>query len=241
MSHKVISSIIALAFLVLIQVYSDVFRYLFYAMTAYIVVFMVYNLIYLKRNNLFSFWSWIRPLFFVLAAIGLYFIIPNNMFQGFFLVITTAILFLLELRILVPSEQILFLETLLSYFALVLTIFTNQFYFLPKNSVTLILLGIVTFFLARSSFEYLPQTNGQKHFYAWFLAFCMLEVSWAAVFLPFHPTVMAVILLNVFYVLWIVFYYHMLHNLTVKKISFHIIFSTILIILTLLSTPWKAV
>jgi hypothetical protein len=239
MLHKVISSVIALAFLVLIQSFSHVFRFLLPVMALYLVIVMGYNYWYLKKHNFYFFWSWIRPLFFLTAMIGLYFVIPRNMFQGAFLIFAVAIIYFLEMRLLIASEQVLFFETLVTYFGLSLAVFGNNFYLMPKNFVTLLLLAVITFAISRASFDYVPQSNSQKNFFSWFLAFCILEVSWALVFLPFHFTALAVILLNIFYVLWIVIYYYLFHNLTVKKISFHVLFSAILILLILISTPWR--
>ncbi len=239
MYHKVISSIIALAFLVLIQSFSGVFRFLLLAMAGYLLVVMAYNYWYLKSHNFYFFWSWIRPFFFFASMIGLYFVIPNNLFRGLFLIFAVGFIYFLEARLLVASEQVIFFETLISYFGLSIAIFGSNFYLLPKNFVTLLLLGLITFMISRASFDYVPQQNRQKNLFSWFLAFCMLETSWALVFLPFHFTALAVILFNVFYVLWIIIYYHLFHNLNAKKISFHVIFSAILIFLILISTPWR--
>lgn len=240
MSHKVISSIIALGFLVLVQSFSHIFRYLLLVMVLYVGAVMAYNYWYLKKHNFYVFWSWIRLLFFFAAMIGIYFVIPASLFKGLFLITVPFTVFFLESRLLIASEQVLFFETLISYFGLALGIFGNNFYLLPKSFITLLLLGLMTFLITRASFDYTPANSQQKNFFSWFLAFCVLEISWALVFLPFHFTVLAVILFNVFYVLWIVIYYHLFHNLTVKKVSFHMILSTILILLTLISTPWKA-
>ncbi|MDB4940070.1 MAG: hypothetical protein JWO40_495 [Candidatus Doudnabacteria bacterium] len=239
MPHKVISSIIALVFLVLIQTTSKVFRFLLPVMLLYFIVVMAYNYWYLKKHNFYVFWSWLRMLFFLASIVSIYFVIPSGFIKGIFLIFASAFVYFLELRLLIASEQVLFFETLLSYFGLALGIFGNNYYLLPKNFITLILLGLATYLIARASFDYAPQSRQQKNFFAWFIAFCVLEVSWALIFLPFHFTVLAVILFNIFYVLWIITYYHLFHNLSMKKVSFHMIFSTILILLTLLSTPWK--
>jgi len=239
MSHKVISSIFALAFLVLIQSFSGVFRFLLPVMAGYAIVLMAYNRWYLKDHNFYSFWSWVRPLFFLASMIGLYFVIPNNLFRGLFLLFATGFIYFLESRLLIASEQVIFFETLVSYFGLSLAVFGGNFYLLPKNFITLLLLGLITFLITRASLDYVPQPDRQKNLFSWFIAFCMLETSWALVFLPFHFTALAVILFNIFYVLWIVCYYHLFHNLTAKKISFHVIFASVLIFLILIATPWR--
>ncbi|GAC1412400.1 MAG: hypothetical protein NVSMB66_1330 [Candidatus Doudnabacteria bacterium] len=240
MSHKVFSSIIALAFLVLIQSFSGILRHLLLAMSIYVIVVLAYNYWYLKKQNFYVFWSWIRILFFIASMIGIYLVVPNSFSKGLFLVIAPFAIFFLEARLLIASEQVLFFETLISYFGLALGIFGDNYYLLPKSFVTLLLLGVITFLISRASFDYTPQNGQQKNFFSWFLTLCVLEISWALVFLPFHFTVLAIILFNIFYVLWIVIYYHLFNNLTVKKVAFHLILSTLLILLTLATTPWKA-
>ncbi len=240
MSHKVISSIIALLFLVLIQSFGGVFRFLLPVMALYTLGFLAYNYWYLKKNNVLNNWSLIRPVLFIFSMIGLFFVVPDGFLKGLFLIFSVVVIYFLEIGLLVVSEQVVFLETLVSYFALSLLIFGWNFYLLPKSTFTLLFLGAITFLITRASFDYVPQSDQKKIFWAALITFCILEVSWALVFLPFHFTALAAILFNVFYVLWIVVYYYLFHNLNRQKISFHLIFSSILIILIILSTPWKA-
>ncbi len=240
MSHKVVSSIIALLFLVLIQSFGGVFRFLLPVMALYVLGFLAYNYWYLKKNNVLNNWSLIRPVLFIFSMIGLFFVVPDGFLKGLFLIFSVIVIYFLEIGLLVVSEQVVFLETLVSYFALSMAIFAWNFYLLPKSTLTLLLLGAMTFLIARASFDYVPQSDQKKNFWAALITFCLLEVSWALVFLPFHFTALAVILFNVFYVLWIIIYYYLFHNLNRQKISFHVIFSAILIVLIILSTPWKA-
>lgn len=240
MSHKVVSSIIALLFLVLIQSFGGVFRFLLPVMTLYVLGFLAYNYWYLKKNNVLNNWSLIRPMLFIFSMIGLFFVVPDGFLKGLFLIFSVIVIYFLEIGLLVVSEQVVFLETLVSYFALSMAIFAWNFYLLPKSTLTLLLLGAMTFLIARASLDYVPQSDQKKNFWAALITFCLLEVSWALVFLPFHFTALVVILFNVFYVLWIIIYFYLFHNLNRQKVSFHVIFSAILIVLTILSTPWKA-
>src|SRR3989344_1247975 len=207
MSHKLVSSILALLFLVIIQSLNDVFRYLLAGMVIYLAIVMGYNYWYLKSRNFFTFWAWLRPLYFVGALSAAYLVIPETGMRGFFVIFGTIGIFLLELSLLSASEQVVFLETLFSYFAIVVAIFNFNFSLLPGTWLILILSFLATFLITRSSLEYIPQPNLKKNFFSWLVALCILEVSWSLLFLPLHFTILAAVLFNLFYLLWIVVYY----------------------------------
>ncbi len=238
MSHKLISSIIALAFLVLIQISSAAFRFMLPTMVLFLAAVLGYNRWYLKQQALFTFWSWLRLLFFYCALIGIYFIIQAGVLRGLFLLAALAMIYFVEAWLAVPSEQIVFWQTLLAYFGLCLGVFGFNFYLLPRSTLTLFLLALMTFFVARCSFDYIPRDKSKKNFFAGLIALAILELSWGLVFLPIHYSVLALMLFNIFYVLWIIVYHHLFHNLTLKKITFHLIFSSVLIIIALIATPW---
>lgn len=239
MYHKIASSIIALSFLVLVQSSDGVFRFLLAAMVIFTSAVLGYNYWYLKINNFFSFWTWVRPALFFIGLLAIYFVVPGSGIKGLFLIASVGLIYLFEVKLLVASEQLLFLETLVTYFGWALGIFAINFYILPKTYLILGAIALSTFFISRCSFEYIPQTEQKRNFYSWFLALCALEISWAMLFLPVHFTALSIILFNIFYVLWIIIYYHMLHNLTAQKVSFHLILASLIVILTLVSTPWR--
>jgi hypothetical protein len=241
MRHKLISSILALLFLVLISSFSSVFRFLLSAAIIYAAIFLAYNYWYLKTKNFFTFWSWLRPFLFLCALLGLFFIVPANLSAGFYLIGATLFLFFVEYYIINPSEQKIFFETLFSFFGLSLTIFAFNFYFVPSNSLTLILIFLISYLVTRASLDYVTVSNQSKNFYAWLLALIMLELSWALIYLPLTFATLSVIVLNIFYGFWIIVYHHLYHNLSLKKIVFHLIFALIIIILAFLSTPWRIV
>ncbi len=239
MPHKIISSVVALAFLVTIQSFSNIFRFMLMAMAAYVLVVMAYNFWYLKREKLFTFWTWLRPGIFIASMIGIYFALPGNFLRGTFLIAATFFIWIIESMILVASEQVTFFATLLSFFGLMIWLFGYNYYLLPRNSVILIGTALATFLVARSSFDFIPQPAEKKNYFSWLLALCILETSWALIALPLNYTILGVISFNIFYVLWIIIYYYLFHNLTAKKVSFHILFSSLIILISFLSTPWK--
>lgn len=239
MSHKLLISLgFALIFLILVRTLGGVFRFLVPTLFLYLIGIMVYNYWYLKSKNLYTLWTWLRPLFFYLSLIGIYFVLPNNYSQGLFLIFSVIAIYLVERNILLASEQSLFLETLFSFFGLSLAIFGLSNYLLPANSIILVFFALMTFLVSRSSLDYIPQDPQKKNFYSAILALSVLEVVWALIFSPLHFSINAIIIFNIFYVLWIIIYHYLFHNLSFKKISFHVIFSGMLILISLLSTPW---
>lgn len=237
MSHKRVSGLAALSFLIIIQAAGGVFRYLFFLIALLTILLLAYNTWHLLRNKIFTIWNLVRMFFFIISLVSIYFIVPNDILKELFLLFSSLLFYFIELNIKVFSEQLIFLETLLSYFGFSLGIFALIFYFLTKSTFILLLICLGTYFISRSSLDYIPQSPQKKNFYALLISLAILEIGWSLLLLPFHFTALAVIMFNVFYVLWIIVYYHLFNNLSLKKVSFHVIFSSILIILTFLSTP----
>ena len=246
--HRIISSLFALAFLILVSSFDSVFRFLFAAMLVYGISLGVYNYWYLKRHNFFTIWSWLRPLFFLAATIGIYLAIPQNIFSVLFLLAASGFQFLVQYSLISASEQKIFYETLYTMFGFLLSLFAARFFIfplqseivgIPSNSFLLIVIFMSTFFVVRSSFDYIPVTNQKKLFFAWLLSLLMLEVAWAIAYLPLTYTALTIIVFNIFYGLWIVSYYHLYHNISPKKITFHFLFALFLILMTFLTTPWR--
>lgn len=239
LNHKAVSIIFALAFFGLVQSFNSVFRFLLPAMLIYGAVVLAYNLWYIRQKNFYSLWSWLRSLFFLLALLAIYFVLPANFSRGLFLVLSAVFIYFMEQALLVASEQVTYLQTLLSFFGFSLAAFALNYFLLPQSPIILVLLCLATFLVSRSSLDYVPATTAKKNFFSGVLALSILEASWALIFLPLHFTAIAIILFNIFYVLWLVVYYHLFNNLNAKKISFHVIFSSIIIALVLTTTPWK--
>jgi|SRR5579872_4053134 len=239
MSHRLNSLILAVAFLVLVQSTNFAFRILFPATVVYCAVLLFYNYRFLNRQGFYTFWVWIRQLFFIGAIMAVYFGLPQGFSRGIYLLLASALIYIFELSLNVVSEQLNFLQTLLTYLGLSLGIFAGQFYFLPRVGITLAVIAALTYIVSRSSLDYIPTNVAKKNYFSAMLALSCLEIGWALTFLPFHFTALAVIMFNVFYVLWIVIYYHLYNSLSAKKIYFHLIFSGLLIFFVFLSTPWK--
>lgn len=238
-NHKFISVVFAVAFFILVQSFNGIFRFLLPAMLVYGAALLAYNLWYMRSKQFYTLWSWLRPLFFLMALLAIYFVLPANFSRGLFLALCVAFIYLMQQALLIASEQVTYLQTLLSFFGFSLAAFALNYFLLPQSPVILVLLSIAAFVVSRSSLDYVPALDVKKNFFSGVLALCVLEASWALIFLPLHFTAIAIILFNIFYVLWLVIYYHLFNNLSPKKISFHVIFSSIIIALALTTTPWK--
>ena len=208
-------------------------------MLVYMLLMLAYNYWLLSKQNIFTFWTWVKPLFLLSGLLSVYFVLPGGFWSGLFLIFSIAVIYFVETNILLVSEQVNFLITLLSYFGISMALAAANFYFLQRGALALALLGAATFLIARSSFDYVPQPDQRKNFFSVFLALSLVELAWALGFLPFHYSIFSLVLLNVFYCLWILVYYHLFNNLSAKKVSFHILLSGIIIIIAFISTPWK--
>src|SRR5256885_456493 len=58
---------------------------------------------------------------------------------------------------------------------------------------------ILTFLLARSVYEFVPQTRTVKNISSFVLAFFACQLFWVFTFLPFHYSVAGLMLFNIFY------------------------------------------
>ena len=239
MPHKLISAIFAILLFVVIQTTSQTFRYFFSSMFLYMLVLLTYNYWYLNRHHLFSVWSWLKPLFLISGLVAVLLVLASGFLKGLYILCFIITVYFVELYLNLISEQVNFLLTLVSYFGICLGLAALSFYAPDRSTISLVFLGILTFMIARSSFDYIPQSVSKKNFYAAILAFSVLEISWTLGFLPFHFSIYALLLFNIFYFLWIIIYNHLFSNLSFKKISFHLIFSTLIIVLAIISTPWK--
>ena len=236
MKHKIISTIIAIAFFVTLLLPINPIRL---AEVTLIEIFIaaIYNLIYLNSTNSF-YWAATRFFLLQLALLGLSFVLPAFL-RPLLLLLCCIPLFAAELTIAAISEQLLLIETILTFFGICLFAFSASYYFLPSSTFILITLFILTVLICRVSFDFIPRSEYEKLFYSFLVALCVTEVSWALLLLPLHFSALAIISFNVLYIFWILSYYRLYNNVTGKKINFHLILSALLIIITLIFTPWK--
>ena len=206
----------------------------------YTAILMVYVYRYLRARSSYTLWLWMRIPITIAALLSVYLLLPiASPLRSLYLIAAAAMLYIAEVGISKISEQGNFMGTLGAYFGLCLGLFALNFY-MPNNTfVVLLLLGVVTFMVCRSSFEYVPQPDRTKNIYAALTVLCVVELSWSLVLLPLHFTALALVAFNFFYVLWMLAYYHLFQNLTAKKAAFHISFAVAIAAVAVATTPWR--
>lgn len=240
--HLIISAVIAILFLVILQVFATplpVFRFLAPAYLGYIVAVALYNRWYIRKLNAWNFWMWLRlPLFF-LSWFGLFFLIPSGLGRGMFLLISLPLVFFFESLVGNSGQQLGWNEFLLTVAGLLITLFGLSYYFILPGIVYLFTVFVSVAVVVRSSFEFVPDEPGVKWIAALSLGLFTTELFWSISFLPLHYTALAIFAFNVLYVLWIIYYHYLYKTLTRKQVQFHLALALGLAIIMFLSTPWS--
>jgi hypothetical protein len=236
MKHKIVSALVAVIFFV--TVYANLgWHQLILFVAVEIIIAAAYNTFYLKSQKGY-YWSAIR--FAMLeASIALLALILPEGFRFIPLAICALLLYFSEFLIAEVSEQLLFIETLLIFFGFAMGIYAISFYFAPSSTIIIGTLFISSALAARCGFDPIPRSGREKMFYSLLIGLSVSEIGWGLLLLPLHFTALAVIAFNVFYVLWMLSYFHFHYNITFKKILFHISFSAALMIIALATTPLK--
>lgn len=240
--HPIFSAILSIAFIVVVQIFAaptPVFRFLLPAFVIYAAVVGVYNYFYLKRSGTYNFWTWLRPLLFIIAWFGVFFIIPSSFWRGVYLLLGVVAVYVVERNLGKMGEQLLFNETLITAFTGLMTLTAFSHYFLVPGTVYLILVFIWTMLIVRASYELTPQDRQAKWVSSVVLGIALTEVFWVGSFLPLHYSALGLLIFNVFYCAWTLGYYFLYNHLTPKKIQFHVVLALVFTAIILAVTPWR--
>ena len=240
--HLIISAVIAVAFVVIVQVFASplpVFRFLLPAFLVYLVVVSLYNRWYMRKQNRWNVWVWLRLPMFLASWFGVFFLLPSSFARGLFLLALVPVTFFFESLVGNIGQQLGWNEFLLTLGASLITLFGFSYYFLLPGLVYLMLTFLAVAVIVRSSLELVPHSNIVKWVASLAIGLFALELFWGINFLPLHYTALAVVTFNVLYVVWIVYYHYLYHTLTRKQIQFHLVLAIILTIVIFLSTPWS--
>ncbi len=239
--HIVISAAIATVFIVIVQIFASplpVFRFLVPAFILYLLAVAGYNYWWLKFNQQFNFWLWVRTPLFLLAWFGLFFMIPSGLGRGLFLLTSLPIITFFESLVGNNGQQLGWNEFLLTMIALLLSLFGFSYYFMIPGVIYLALVFTSVVVVVRASFELVPHESLVKWVAALALGLFTTELFWAVSFLPLHYSVLAVFVFNALYVLWIIYYHYLYKTLSRKQITFHLILALVLAVVIFMSTPW---
>jgi hypothetical protein len=241
--HKAISVIFSVAFLVTVQIFAaplPVFRYLLPAFILFCATMTAYNVWYLRRIGHYNIWWWVRPILFVIGWFALFFIIPGDLWRGLFLLLGLPIIYLVEFLVGNSGQQLLMNETLITAFAIFMSVtqFSHTFATVPQ----VVYLGIcfaATLLLVRASYEAVPRPGPARWYSAAILALLTTELFWALSFLPLHFSALGLMMFNIFYFCWVLYYYALYDHLNVKQVQYHLALGIIFTAVILAVTPWK--
>jgi hypothetical protein len=240
--HKYASVIIGLLFLVVLQIFSNplpVFRIYLPLFLLYVLLVALYNRWYLKKLQKYNFWTLLKTPLFLLSGFGIFLIIPFVGLRSFFLVISVALIAFFELTIDSFSENLLTGETLITAFGLFFSLAAFSQYFPGFKFLAVGCSFAGAALLARTFYELIPQENYLKSVSAMILGLFSAEFFWALTFLPFHFSVLGLILFDLFYFFALTNYYYFFNTLNFKKLQFHLILVVFASAIVLLATPWK--
>ncbi len=243
-NHKLISLCIGLGFLLVVEKFAlpvPVFRLLLPALLVYAGLVTIYNRRYLKQIQKYNIWLLLRPLLLMLSLFGLFFFTLSEFFQGLFLLLGALIIVVFEMLLGNQAENILLNETLVIAFAAFYSLFGAYYYGPNYGPVYLAGAFFASLFLVRSFYEFIPLSNKTKMVCAVAIGLFVCQLYWALIFLPFHFSILALLLFNFFYFFLILNYYHLFHVFNLKKLQFHFLFMAVTGTIALLATPWRIV
>jgi hypothetical protein len=239
--HLIISGLIAIAFLITLQVFASplpVFRFLLPAFILYLGATMLYNRWYLQKQNLWHFWLWLRVPLFLTGWFGLFFLVPNGFGRGLFLLASLPIIFFFQALVGNTGQQLGWNEFLLTLAALLLSLFGFSYYFNLPGVVYLLAVFLGVAVVVRSSLANVPHEPVVKWVAAMALGLFATELFWVTSFLPLHYTALAIFTFTILYMLWIIYYHYLYHTLTRRQVQFHLVLAVVLIVVMFVSTPW---
>ncbi|MBI3231484.1 MAG: hypothetical protein HYZ51_00145 [Candidatus Doudnabacteria bacterium] len=242
--HKIFSIALGLLFMVVLVVFSNptpVFRFILPAFLAVLLLTFLYNRWYLQALNKYNIWLIIRPLLLETSGFIMYLLLLNSFFRGGFLVATVFFIAVFEIMLANFSENLLLNETLLTAFAFCFSFFGFSWWVPGFLYLYFFGLFLALLLLSRSFFDYTAQTSGIKWLNAFIASFLSVQIFWASSFLPFHYSVLAILLLNYFYVLVVLDYHSLYNTLSPKKVKFYFSLAGICLLFAFSATPWTIV
>ena len=243
--HKVASVVWSAVFLVMLQELSvprPIFRYLVAGFLLFAFLLTLYNRKYLKHFERSGGWILIRPVLLFASAFALFEIIPSGFLRSLFLLSVFVIGAGLEYFIGKFAEGILINETLIIAFGMFMAICGMAFQYFPTfQTWYLIMVFAGTFLVARSFYEFTPQTAMRKLADSVVIALFCAEFFWSLSFLPIHFSASALILFNFFYFCLILQYYNIYNLLSLHKLQLHLAIFFFGSSFIFFLTPWKII
>ncbi len=216
-----------------------VFRFLLPAFIVFLLILGLYNFIYLKTIHKANVWIWLGPILFFVSWFGLFFIVPNDFLRGMFLLLGLLIGYWIENLLGHEGQHIIFNRVVIISFAGFVTIESLSSYYLVHSLIYLLAVFGFLVLLVRSFYESTPQPVKVKWLGTLLVSLLCTELFWALSFLPFHYSVLALMLFNLFYLIWSLNYYSLFNILSPRKIQFQVLIAFAFIIFIVLLSPWR--
>lgn len=239
--HLIISAVIAVAFVVIVQLFATPqprFRYLLPGFLAYVIGVGVYNWFYLLKNEALKFWIWMRIPLLLVSWFGVYFLVSEGWSRSLLLLASLPIIFFFESQAGNTGQQLGWNEFLLTLGTILFALMGLSYYFVIPGLIFMGLVFTAITVTVRSSLELVPHSNNIKWVVSLALGFFATQLFWVLNFLPFHFSVLTIIAFIALYVAWMLYYHYLYHTLNVRQIQFHLIFAVALVVIALLTTPW---
>ncbi len=240
--HKVFSVAFALAFLILLQQFPTL-RPLFRILAATFVVFAIalsfYNQWYLKKIGKYNFWASAVPTLFYTSAFVFFLAVPTDFLKGLLLILAVTLGSLFEIFLGNFSENFSLNQHLIMAFGFFFAFCAFNFYFPSFYVLNLFGIFVSSAVLTRSFYEFLPKSSKVKLVSSLCIGLFCSEFFWALSFLPFHFSILTLLLFNLFYLCLMLNYYFVFQTLTFKKLQFHLALIIACSALALIVTPWK--
>ena len=242
--HKIFSICLGLLFLVVLQVFSTpqpIFRFLLPAFLGVLVATFFYNRWYLRQLDKYNFWIIIRPLLLEASGFFIYLLLFDSFFRGVFLITSVFLIAGFEIMLANFSENLMLNETLVAAFGFCFAFFGFLWWAPSLSYLYFAGLFLSLLFLARCFYDFLPLDAGAKWINSLVVGFLSVQIFWAASFLPFHYSALAVLLLDFFYLALVLNYHNLFHTLTPQKAKFYFSLAIISLVVVFSATPWTII
>ncbi len=183
----------------------------------------------------------LRDTLFAISWVSVYIWLPDSAMGVAYSVLSVPLIFSLRMLLGFGNDTIVSTQTILTAAGLSALPFALQQYFSFSSGVLTLIVFVWTLGLAFATFSFTPQTFRQRSLQTLVVAFLSTEIYVTLLFLPFHFTAQAILLLLGFYWLWVLSFQHLAGALNVRKVQFYTALTAILAFLTIFSTPWKPI
>lgn len=195
--------------------------------------------LYLVRALNVSFFERLRVWLMVfLMSVAIVFI-PRPEFRDFLSVVFAVILYTSLSESNFSSEPKVLSQSILGIFGLNFALVGMVSFFPVPSTVFLPIYFVLLALFVRTTVEKALMSSRVRPLASVSLAAFGTEISWVVGFLPFHFSILAVLVSLWIATLWILYYHYLYNNLNIDKVRYYCGLAAVLSILLIVSTPWR--